>query len=139
MRNLRLHLLFDSKNSPTIFFSQIGFSGLEYGVYSQLVNAASRRPSSKLLAPDPEYDTTAGPEEEKAHVCHERRHVSRLLNPRCYKLRDTVSPNILVDSNRDENRASYWFVRIDSVSGCDSRKCSYLDARTSETDDGDSL
>ncbi len=60
-------------------------------------------PLSERLSKKPENNTRKTPKEDQTHVCHNRRDVTTLDDPRCNELRKAVSPDVLVDRDSDED------------------------------------
>ena len=75
-----------------------------------LVHRAVLRPSSEGLPKIVERDAEQAPESDKTHVRHDRRDVSRLQYPWRDEFSEAVTPNVLIDSNGDHERAGDGFV-----------------------------
>lgn len=63
--------------------------------------------------------------------------LTHLLNPRCDELGETITPDVLVDSDGDEQGSSNWLVRIDSICANDGRNRGHLHARSTKSNDDD--
>lgn len=72
-------------------------------------------PFPERLSIEPEQDPSRAPESGQTHVHHDGWDVSRSLNPRSNELRESIAPEILVDGDGDEQRASNRFVGIYSI------------------------
>jgi hypothetical protein len=60
-------------------------------------------PLPKSLSIEPENDSTETKEEDQTHIRHDWGNVSILDNPRSDKLREAVTPDVLIDRDRDED------------------------------------
>lgn len=95
------------------------------------------RPSSEGLAVEPEQDAERTPQSREGHVKHDRRNVSRGHNPGRDELGEAISPKVLVDSDRDEDRARDGLVRINGIGRRDTGDSSDLDTSAGVADDDD--
>ena len=93
------------------------------------------RPLSECLSIEPENDTSQAEEKNQAHVRHNWRDISTLDDPRGDKFRESITPNILVDRDGDENRAGHRFVGVDRVCRGNGWEGSNLKSCTSVADD----
>lgn len=80
------------------------------------------RPPSERLSFPPEQDTEQAPQQYQTPVCHDRGDKSSLQRPWRDELAKTVTPNILVDGDADEERSSHRLVAVDSICGDDGRE-----------------
>jgi hypothetical protein len=76
-------------------------------------------PLPESLSEIPENNPSKTPQKSQAHVRHDGRNIAILDNPWRNEFRETVSPDILVDSNSDKDGSCDRFVRIDGVCGRD--------------------
>lgn len=67
-------------------------------------------PLPESLSLIPENDSAETPQSNQRHIRHNRRNVSTFNDPRGDKFREAVSPNVLVDSYCDEDRACDWLI-----------------------------
>jgi len=67
-------------------------------------------PSPECLAEVVEQDAERTPQNDQAHVRHDRRHEAGLLDPNDDELRKAVPPEVLVDGDGDHERACDWLI-----------------------------
>jgi len=97
------------------------------------------RPFPKRLAIKPENYPTQAPKSNQTHVRHNRRDKSILHRPRSNELGESIAPNVLVDSDGDENGPCDRFVGIDGICRGYSWEGGNLDSSASVADDYDDL
>ncbi len=68
------------------------------------------RPLPKGLSKVPEDDPSQTPQRNQAHIRHDRGNITTLDNPGSDELAEAVSPNILIDRDRNEDRACNRFI-----------------------------
>jgi hypothetical protein len=83
------------------------------------VNFRVLRPLPERFSKIPENDPSKTPQKSQAHVRHNGLDIAALDSPWRNEFRETVSPDILVNSNSDKDRPCDRFVRIDGVGGGD--------------------
>ena len=96
---------------PLVLFQPIVLSPPQY-TSSHTVNLRILRPLPKRLAIIPEDDPAQTPQGNQTHVCHDRRDVSILGGPRSNELRESVTPDILVDRDGNEDGSRDGLVGI---------------------------
>lgn len=96
-------------------------------------------PSSERLALVVEQDAEETPQQHQRPVCHDRWDKSSFFNPRGDEFGETIAPDVLVDRDSNEQRASDWFVRVYGVGGYDGGDRGDLDAGGTEGDNDDDL
>ena len=74
-------------------------------------------PLSARLAPKVEDHAEGAEKDRQAHVEHDGLHCSPARNPAVDELAETVSPDILVDGDCDEDGSCHWFVAVDGIGG----------------------
>ena len=72
-------------------------------------------PLSEGLSVIPENNTRQAPENNQAHIRHDRGDIAALDDPWSDELRETVAPDVLVDCDGDKDRACDRLVGIDRV------------------------
>ncbi len=78
-------------------------------------------PLPERLSKIPENDPSKAPHKSQAHVCHYGLDITTLDSPWRNEFRETVPPDILVDSNSNKDGSRDRFVGIDRVCGGDGR------------------
>lgn len=68
-----------------------------------MMHQAVLGPGPESLSTEPEDDSGKTPERCQAHIGHDWRHISTLLSPSIDKLRESITPQILVDSYAHED------------------------------------
>jgi len=96
-------------------------------------------PLPEGLAIEPKYNSEQAPKEGKGHVRHNGWNISVCRNPWGDELAETITPDVLVDRDGDEDASSHRFIRVNCVCRRNSGQCSYLDACTSISNDNDGL
>lgn len=96
-------------------------------------------PAPHLLPPHIKHDPERTPQKDQTHVQHDRRHEPALLDPRRDELGEPIPPHILVDRDRDHDRASDRLIAVHGVRRGNSRDGGDLDAGTREADQHDRL
>jgi hypothetical protein len=97
------------------------------------------RPLSERLSVVQEDNSGHTEEDIQSHICQDRGDESRLHTPRRDELRESVSPDIFVDRDIEEDGSCDRLIRIDGIGGRNSRKCCDLDSETSIANDDDDL
>ncbi len=85
---------------------------------SHLMHTTILRPPAHPLAKEVKYHTKRAPQEDQAHIQHDRRDIPISNDPRRDEFAEAISPNVLVDRNRHEDAACNWLVAVDGVGGC---------------------
>jgi hypothetical protein len=75
------------------------------------------------------------PQRNQTHIRHNRRHKTRLVDPRRDELREAVAPDVFVDGDGDHERAGHGFVRVDRVGRGHGGKRGDLDPGAGVADD----
>lgn len=96
-------------------------------------------PLPERLSEVPEDDSRAAEEGDQTHVGHNRWNVATLLNPRSNKFGESITPDVLVDSDGYEDRACDRLVGINGVRGGDGWESSHLYASAGIANDHDDL
>lgn len=92
-------------------------------------------PLSERLAVEVEDNAERTPQEDQTHVEHDWWQVPIGNDPRRDELAETISPHVLVDSDRHEDRSRNGLVRVDGVGRRDGRDGGDLDAGAGISDD----
>ena len=103
------------------------------------MNPAILGQPSEHLPLVPKQDAKSAPQKRQRHIGHDGRNITTLNNPGSDKFREAVSPQVLVDGDRDEYRAGDRLIGVDGVCGSDGREGSDLDAETRVPYDDDDL
>ena len=96
-------------------------------------------PLPECLPIIPKDDSSQTEEENQRHVGHNRRNVPALDNPRSDEFRESISPDVLVDSDGHKYGTCNGFIRVDWVGRGDRGKRGNLNASTSVADYHDDL
>lgn len=94
-------------------------------------------PLSKRLAIVIEWDGKKTPQDHQAHIEHNGGLISVSFRPRCDKLAEAITPDILVHGDGDEDRSSDGLVAVNGVctgNGWDRRHL-YAGASVADNDD----
>lgn len=89
--------------------------------FLHLMHRGIGSPPSEPLSVHVEGNRTETPERRQAHVQHDWFDVPTLLNPWGDKLAEAVSPQVLIDGDRNEDRACDGLVAVHRISACDGR------------------
>lgn len=108
-------------------------------LHSHSVDTIIPSPSPKGLAFEPEQNPEQTPKDGQSHVSHDGFHEATLFNPRRDEFREAVAPQVLVDSNGNEDTPRDRLVRVNGVGRSDCGQCCNLDTRTSISDDDNDL
>lgn len=84
------------------------------------MNTIVLSPDPESFPEKPEYNPKRTPQRDQTHICHDGIHKPASLNPWGDEFGETIGPEVLIDSDCNENAPGNGFVRVDSVSGSDS-------------------
>lgn len=96
-------------------------------------------PAAHSLAIVIEDDSAGAPEEDQAHVQHDRGDISGRDDPGGDEFAEAVTPEVLVDRDGHKNATRDGLVRVDRVRGRDCRDRRHLDTRACISDDHNDL
>ena len=103
------------------------------------MDAGVPAPLPELLTEKVEEDAKRAPQEDERHIQHDGRNKSVGDGPWGDELAETVAPDVLVDSDSNEDGASDRLVAVNCVGGGDGRDGGNLDSSASVAHNNDGL
>jgi hypothetical protein len=103
---------------------------LQPSVTLHAMNFREPCPLPKRLTEIPENNACRTPQYNQTHVRHDGWNIAALDDPRRDELGEPIAPDILIDSDSDEDRACDGLVRVNRVRRGDGWKCCDLDSGT---------
>ena len=79
------------------------------------MHTAFRRPLPKHFTLPPKEYSKSTPQEDEAHIRHDRWQIAVRDDPWRHKLAETVAPYVLIDSNGDEDTTGNRLVAVNRI------------------------
>ena len=103
------------------------------------MNLSTSTPNPEFPLFPPEQNPERSPQCDETHIGHNGRNVARTDDSGRDQFGEAVTPDILVDSDGNEDAAADGLVRVDGVGAGDGREGSHLDAGAVKADYYDNL
>ena len=104
-----------------------------------LMDGRISRQLPELLPPEIKWNSKEAPQDQQTHIHHNGLDKAGSLRPRRDELAEPIAPDVLVDSDRDEQHSRRGLITIDGVCGRNRREGSDLDTCCGVSDDDDGL